>query len=142
MPDIIEGIDDERNTEPFCDIMRLKEALCKLAEYENLEEQGRLVKLPCKIGDTVWYVGTDCDEENCIDYDDCCYRGCEKINTPKIKSTVINHFIIYGDECDTMHGIDKNGFYLRYIGKNVFFTREEAEQELKDRIKKKSNGMK
>lgn len=28
----------------------------KLAEYENLEEQGRLIKLPCKVGDTVYHV--------------------------------------------------------------------------------------
>ena len=26
----------------------------KLAEYEDLEEQGRLIKLPCKVGDTVY----------------------------------------------------------------------------------------
>ena len=30
--------------------------LQKLAEYEDLEEQGRLIKLPCKIGDDVWFV--------------------------------------------------------------------------------------
>ena len=28
----------------------------KLKEYEDLEEQGRLVKLPCKVGDTVYHV--------------------------------------------------------------------------------------
>ena len=28
----------------------------KLAEYEDLEEQGRLIKLPCKVGDTVYHV--------------------------------------------------------------------------------------
>lgn len=28
--------------------------LQKLADYEDLEEQGRLIKLPCKVGDTVW----------------------------------------------------------------------------------------
>nr|DAE15879.1 MAG TPA: hypothetical protein [Siphoviridae sp. ctu9a31] len=28
----------------------------KLAYYENLEEQGRLVKLPCKVGDDVYYI--------------------------------------------------------------------------------------
>jgi hypothetical protein len=28
----------------------------KLADYEDLEEQGRLVKLPCKVGDTVYHV--------------------------------------------------------------------------------------
>lgn len=25
-----------------------------LAEYEDLEEQGLLVRLPCKVGDMVW----------------------------------------------------------------------------------------
>ena len=28
----------------------------KLGKYEDLEEQGRLVKLPCKVGDTVYHV--------------------------------------------------------------------------------------
>lgn len=28
----------------------------KLKEYEDLEEQGRLIKLPCKAGDTVYHV--------------------------------------------------------------------------------------
>ena len=28
----------------------------KLKEYEDLEEQGRLVKLPCKVGDTVYLI--------------------------------------------------------------------------------------
>ena len=26
----------------------------KLKEYEDLEEQGRLIKLPCKVGDTIY----------------------------------------------------------------------------------------
>ena len=28
----------------------------KLAHYEDLEEQGRLIELPCAVGDTVWLV--------------------------------------------------------------------------------------
>lgn len=28
----------------------------KLGKYEDLEEQGRLIKLPCKVGDTVYHV--------------------------------------------------------------------------------------
>lgn len=28
----------------------------KLCDYEDLEEQGLLVRLPCKVGDTVWVV--------------------------------------------------------------------------------------
>ena len=30
--------------------------LQKLADYEDLEEQGRLIKLPCKVGDTVYLI--------------------------------------------------------------------------------------
>ena len=32
----------------------IRECLLKLKEYEDLEEQGLLLKLPCKIGDTVY----------------------------------------------------------------------------------------
>lgn len=28
----------------------------KLAEYEDLEEQGRLIKLPCKVGTDIYYI--------------------------------------------------------------------------------------
>lgn len=31
-------------------------AINKLADYEDLEEQKRLIKLPCAVGDTVWYI--------------------------------------------------------------------------------------
>lgn len=32
------------------------ELLTKLAHYEDMEEQGRLIELPCAVGDTVWLV--------------------------------------------------------------------------------------
>lgn len=34
----------------------INELIDKLAEYEDLEEQGRLLKLPCKIGGTVYVI--------------------------------------------------------------------------------------
>lgn len=34
----------------------ISDALEKLADYEDLEEQGRLLKLPCKVGDDVYYI--------------------------------------------------------------------------------------
>ena len=38
-----------------CDNCEITTSICeKLGKYEDLEEQGRLVKLPCKVGDTVW----------------------------------------------------------------------------------------
>lgn len=35
---------------------RKESAYRRLAEYEDLEEQGRLIKLPCKVGDTVYLI--------------------------------------------------------------------------------------
>lgn len=41
----------------------------RLKHYEDLEEQGLLLKLPCKVGDVVWRVSTQRDN-----YDDCEYK--------------------------------------------------------------------
>ena len=52
-------IDDElweRACEPDCE--EIDAVYRKLKDYEDLEEQGRLVKLPCKVGDTVWVIMT------------------------------------------------------------------------------------
>lgn len=35
---------------------RLKDALKKLAAFEDLAEQGRLIELPCKVGDTLYFI--------------------------------------------------------------------------------------
>ena len=35
---------------------QVAEYLRKLKDYEDLEEQGRLIKLPCKVGDTVYLI--------------------------------------------------------------------------------------
>ena len=36
----------------------LIDALNRLAEYEDMEEQGLLLKLPCKMGDKLWIIVT------------------------------------------------------------------------------------
>lgn len=36
----------------------LIDALNRLAEYEDMEEQGLLVRLPCKVGDRVYFLDT------------------------------------------------------------------------------------
>lgn len=51
-------IDDElweRACEPDCE--EIDAVYRKLKDYEDLEEQGRLVILPCKVGDTVYVNG-------------------------------------------------------------------------------------
>lgn len=42
--------------EEYWEHRQVAEYLKKLKEYEYLEEQGRLIKLPCKVGDTVYLI--------------------------------------------------------------------------------------
>lgn len=44
----------------------ISDALKKLADYEDLEEQGRLIKLPCKVGDDVYYILGIPNETPCV----------------------------------------------------------------------------
>lgn len=43
-------------TKEYWEHKQVAEYLRKLKEYEDLEEQGRLIKLPCKVGDDVYYI--------------------------------------------------------------------------------------
>lgn len=43
-----------------CDSCDLLDRVCdKLGEYEDLEEQGKLLKLPCAVGDRIYRIDTD-----------------------------------------------------------------------------------
>lgn len=37
-------------------IKEQEEIIEQLSEYKNLEEQGLIVRLPCKVGDKFWYI--------------------------------------------------------------------------------------
>lgn len=98
--------------------------LKKLAEYEDLEEQGRLVKLPCKVGDTVYGINTDRNIVSAL----------------KIISVKIYSYAIYFNY-QLIDGIYKNivSFTDFDIGKTVFLTKSEAEAKLKE-LKGGENG--
>lgn len=91
----------------------------KLAEYEDLEEQGRLLRLPCKVGDTVYV----------IHYIDRRYVIC---------SHVISKFVImpYRFPRVQIYFEKENGFitsdFEGQVNENLFFTKEEAEAKLKE----------
>lgn len=103
-------------------------AIDRLAAYENAEEDGRLVMLPCKdwldivFGEQVLFYGIDKDyfeepiREITVD-------NAERIGWYDGYKTVF------------LKGTDENGeaweFYPEEIGKTVFLTREEAERMLK-----------
>lgn len=45
-----------------CNCGIVEDMVKKLADYENLEEQGRLIKLPCKVGDTLYRINKGAKE--------------------------------------------------------------------------------
>ena len=105
------------------------ECVKKLAEYENAEEEGRLVVLPCKnwldivFGEQELFYGID------MDY----------IENPIREIAVHNEerFTWYdGWKTVVLKSVDKNGldweFAPEEIGKTVFLTREAAEKALRD----------
>ena len=95
-----------------CDNCEIMTSVCeKLGKYEDLEEQGRLVILPCKVGDTLYRLVPNL------------YREYVEI---KIAQFVINKNGIY---FTTDKGVS---WSADKIGKTVFLTKSEAEQKLKE----------
>lgn len=93
--------------------------LKKLADYEDLEEQGRLIKLPCKIGDEVY---------NITWWDDVQEKVVVK-GKPYYR-TVHNHKV-------TKSTFDYSD--IKEFGKTVFLTRKEAKEKLKE-LRGRENG--
>lgn len=98
----------------------------KLADYEDAEEQGLLLRLPCKVGDTVYCMFSrynKCTHNN-KEFDEYDCQGCQQ------------------DECDSKiekyiqdmraYSLDWIVTNLKNFGKTVFLTREEAEAKLKE----------
>ena len=53
------------------DCKQLAEWLMQLKEYQSFEEQGRLIKLPCKVGTDIYYIlgipnETPCTIDSCV----------------------------------------------------------------------------
>ena len=110
-------------TEDWENCKTIDDVIDKLAEYEDLEEQGRLIKLPCKVGDTVYYISEGfiepCTVETIFisDYTDkdgnCSYIA--EIHYDREDCPYVSTEIYFTD-----------------IGKTVFLTQAEAEQKLKE----------
>lgn len=93
---------------------KLRMALEKLADYEDAEEHGLLVRLPCKVGDMVYRVNA----------------GAKQPIIPMTVSEI--HFLCYKNErvvrFDAIGKEDmgESCYCLEDIGRIVFLTREEA----------------
>ena len=122
-------IDDElweRACEPDCE--EIDAVYRKLKDYEDAEEQGLLLRLPCKVGDTVWVVTSPFNVFDDIEYDE---DMKDEVYEAFISSVT---FYKCGEQCriyakETNHFI---GAYFRKcdFGKTIFLTREEAEAKL------------
>ena len=102
-----------------CNECVIYQAIQKLAEYENAEEQGLLLRLPCNIGDTIYEVS---------------YENREFV----IKEHIVKEFIYrtYRFPRIEIYCENENGFLVcNNIGKLdecLFLTKAEAEQKLKE----------
>ena len=103
---------------------QVAEYLRKLKDYEDLEEQGRLVKLPCKVGDTVWDndFGRPCAYTiTAFSFGECEEYICKPVTTKEV-------VFYYENSSGSITG----SFAESEIGKTVFLTKSEAEQKLKE----------
>ena len=99
----------------------------KLRYYEDLEEQGRLIELPCAVGDTVYLISSQYSEcskyqERFNDYN---CQGCEN------ECDSHKEYFIYVNENMSAEWIVRAMRFNRF-GEDVFLTKEEAEAKLKE----------
>ena len=78
-PDDAGGMYNLRDIGEYGSDELLLEIANRLAEYEDMEEQGLLLRLPCKVGDRVYQVIDDCTfPVDCGTTNEC--KGCEYRN--------------------------------------------------------------
>ena len=124
----------------------LQALINKLAAYEDAEEQGLLLRLPCKVGDTVYVDSTILPIEDMECYEDIdnkipsyfpgrvvSFRFAKR-NWMKIavKAKWLHEWIDdeTGPESDYIDSEKKFTISLSGIGKTVFLTKSEAETKL------------
>ena len=103
----------------------------KLATYEDAEEQGLLLRLPCKVGDKVYLISENfiepCTVETIFvsDYVDEAGNPCNMAEISYDR-----------EDCPYV----SQEIYFTDIGKTVFLTKEEAEAKLKELRGEKCDG--
>lgn len=100
------------------------QALEKIEEYEDLEKHGRLIKLPCKVGDTVWDIDYGIPFACTItafSFGECEEYICEPVTTKEV-------VFYYAKSSGSITG----SFAESAIGESVFLNKSEAEAKLKE----------
>lgn len=96
-----------------------RDALERLAAYEDAEEAGRLVVLPCKPGDALWVTSAYFNK-----FDIPVKAHVERIEVNREGSLMPVQILVY---MDIGSGEKLYGYSPESIGKIIFLTREEAE---------------
>lgn len=121
--------------------------LQKLADYEDLEEQGFLLKFPCKVGDTVYVDSKTIPTKNmefeevkevplffeakAVSFRQNCNGNYIKL---KVKAKWLHEWV--DPDCGPDSAYYETEKYFTYplsaIGKTLFLTKEQAEEKLKE----------
>lgn len=100
-----------------CEDSRVKSLKKKLKEYKDLEEQGLLLRLPCKIGSTLYQP---------------VYSRINEYKVIGLCFDIHHNKWMYEVAYETGFEWHKTVCDFNYIGKTVFLTKAEAEQKLKE----------
>ena len=117
-------------TEDLEHLYAVIEAAEKVSKYETAEDEGRLVVLPCSVGDTVWVTTHPFNVFDDFDF----YTEAQD----EIYESYISSITFYENSNQyRIHAKETRQFIKAYFmesdfGKTVFLTREEAEKALKE----------
>lgn len=112
-----------------CSKCELEKALEKLATYEDLEEQGLLVRLPVKIGDDIYKIPSKANHDlNVLNG----YKANNRVYHQKVYSIVFSQrgWFVQCDK-DSIHAPNIICLDVEY-GKTWFLTYEAAEKKLEE----------
>lgn len=146
--DVLQSQPLTNTTKLYWEHKQVSEYLKELKQYRDLEEQGRLLKLPCKVGDTVYVDNTILPIEDMECYEDIdnkiplyfparvvSFRFAKR-NWMKIavKAKWLHEWIDdeTGPESDYIECEKNFTILLSMIGKTVFLAKSEAGAKLKE----------
>ena len=122
------GCIEESNCKVECGA--IDDCLNKLAKYETAEEDGRLVVLPCKVGDVVYQLMVTDFLSGKLVY---------KIFESKVCRIIVDSYSI----CFCLETADENKYTSELtnddFGETIFLTPEEAEQAIENQKKKEDS---
>jgi len=106
--------------------------LWKIKEYESLEGQNKLLRLPVAVGDIIW----DIDFGRPCGYEVTGFSFGSLNDDDWEEEKVLDKVVVY---YTNSNGSITGNFAVSEIGKNVFLTKEEAESALKELERGKGN---